>query len=78
MDEGRVSETVGGLEVDGAVGSSSPYTPYEGLYLANQKSRKLEVFVWKLDGSHFQFYRYFDRYCDKIKQYGSNDIFLLI
>ena len=28
------------------------YTPYEGLKLANQKNRKLEVFSWKLEENH--------------------------
>ena len=41
------------------------YTPYEGLYLTNQKSRKLGVFVRKLKGSHSPFYDYFDKYYRK-------------
>ena len=30
--------------------------PCEGPSLANQNGRKLEVFVWKLEGSHSPFY----------------------
>ena len=41
--------------------SPSAYTPYEGLNLANQRSRKLGVFGRKLKGSHFLFYCYFDK-----------------
>ena len=36
------------------------YTPYEGFNLANQISRKLEVFDRKLEGRHFIFLFYFD------------------
>ena len=39
-----------------------PYTPYEGLNLANEKSRKLGVFGRKLEGSHSRCYHYFDKY----------------
>ena len=38
------------------------YTPYEGLNLANEKSRKLEIFDRKLEGNHYLFYSYFDDY----------------
>ena len=31
------------------------YTPYEGLNLANQKNRKLEVFGQMLEGNHTKF-----------------------
>ena len=41
------------------------YTPYEGLYLTNQKSRKLRLFGRKLEGSHSPFYHYFDKYYRK-------------
>ena len=37
------------------------YTPYEGLDLANQRTRKLGVFGRKLKGSNSPFYCYFDQ-----------------
>ena len=37
-------------------GPGGLYTPYEGINVANQKSRKLEVFEWELEGSHSPFY----------------------
>ena len=36
------------------------YTPYEGLNLANQISRKFGVFDRKLEGNHSIFHRYSD------------------
>ena len=38
------------------------YRPYEGLNLANQKSLKLGVFGWKLEGGNSLFDGYFDQY----------------
>ena len=38
------------------------YTPYEGLNLANLKRRKLGVFDRKLEGSHYPFYCFSDKY----------------
>ena len=38
------------------------YTPYEGLNLDNQISRKLGVFDRKLEGNHFIFHCYSDIY----------------
>ena len=38
------------------------YTPYEGLNLANQKNRKLEVFYRKLEENYYIFDCYFHRY----------------
>ena len=43
------------------------YTPYEGLNVASQKTRKLGVFGRKFEGSHSPFYCYFDTY-------GGNEI----
>ena len=37
-------------------------TPYEGLNLANQISRKLGVFDRKLEGNHYTFHCYSDIY----------------
>ena len=57
------------LWLEGVTFDVSPwllYTPYEGLNLANQKSRKLEVFGHKLEGIHVAFYWYFDKYYDKL------------
>ena len=42
------------------------YTPYEGLSLANQISRKLGIFERKLEGNHSIFHCYSD------KQYSQN------
>ena len=36
--------------------------PYEGLNLANHKSRMFGVFDRKLEGSHSSFYCYLDKY----------------
>ena len=36
--------------------------PYEGPNSANQINRKLGVFGRKLEGSHSQYYHYFDKY----------------
>ena len=41
------------------------YTPYEGLNLANQKNRKLEVYGRKLEESHSSWYCYFYEYTRK-------------
>ena len=37
------------------------YTPYEGLNLANQISRKFGVFELKLEGNHSLQYCYFEK-----------------
>ena len=37
-------------------------TPYGGLNLANQRSRKLRVHDRKLEGSHSPFFSYSDKY----------------
>ena len=37
------------------------YIPYEGLHLANQKNRKLEVFGQMLEGNHSKFDCYFHK-----------------
>ena len=36
-------------------GGGGEYTPYEGLFLANQENRKLEVFSRKLEENHSKF-----------------------
>ena len=45
--------------MEGEVGGCM-YTPYEGLSIANQISRKLAVFYRMLQGSHSIFECYFD------------------
>ena len=45
------------------------YTPYKDTLLANQISRKFEVFDRKSKGIHYVFYFYFDFIKDKMKQY---------
>ena len=45
-----------------STGGRDIYTPYEGLNLANQKSWMLGVLDRKLEGSHFPFHCYLDKY----------------
>ena len=44
------------------LGRRTPYTPYEGLNLPNQISRKLGVFDRKLEGNHSIFHCYSNIY----------------
>ena len=58
----------GALGGGGALLVSWENTPYEGLNLTNQKNRKLGVFSRKLDGRHYPFQCYFDKYKRKVNK----------
>ena len=58
-----LQELINNLKPDDSMGNHVDivmrmYTPHEGLNVANQKSRKLGVFGWKLEGSNSQIYNY--------------------
>ena len=52
------------------------YTPYEGLISTNQNDRKLDVYDWKLEGSHSIAGRYFYKYLAKKEERIPLEMFL--
>ena len=59
----RLFKRTNGFEVScSLIWHRALYTQYEGLNLANEKSRTLEIFDRKLEGNHYLFYSYFNNY----------------